>query len=200
MAQDATDLVNTALVRLGQPRITSLADDTSNRAVLARQFYAGIRDAVLEDKGWNEATARATLVTTTAPTWGFSNAFALPADFLRLIHVREPDTEYRVEGKTIVTDLDEFHIRYVKRLEDVSQMSRQLQDAISKRLSAELAKPLTGSDLLSRQNWQLYQDALDQAKDTDAQQGQVDQVAGSSWLNSRHGAEPSFRPIADATS
>ena len=70
-----------------------------------------LRDDLLRDHPWNWATKRVTIpASTVSPTWGFANAFPLPANYRRLMEVQNPSKlEYRIEstsdGKVIVTDI-----------------------------------------------------------------------------------------------
>lgn len=87
------DLVNVALVALGESKITALSDATV-RAIAANTLYEPIRDALLEDFLWNFAVRRDSLfqpavkvitdintpsatVTVTSTAHGFSNADTL---------------------------------------------------------------------------------------------------------------------------
>lgn len=54
------DIVNIALVSVGEPKITALTD-SSARAVAANQLYEPERDGLLEDHLWNFATRRIVL-------------------------------------------------------------------------------------------------------------------------------------------
>lgn len=191
-----TDLVNTALIRLGQPAITALADDNA-RARAASAIYPSVRDEVLSMHRWNEAVARVALaVNATAPSWGFANAYDLPADFIRFAHSEDMDTDYRIEGNQILTDRSDMNIIYIRRITDINLMSPGLQDAISKRLSAEIAIPLTGSDAKQDRMWRLFVLAMTDAQFADSQQAPIEQIAGGTWLNSRSGSTPVYRSIS----
>jgi len=143
-------IVNTALIRIGENPIIDLSEN-SRPARLANHFYETVRDSILTTHPWNEATKRVILASSgSGEAWGFDNLFPLPADFLRLLDVSHHsdhavghhDIRYKVEENGIVTDENEFFLRYTFRLIDPSKMSDGLKTIISFRLSAELASSM----------------------------------------------------------
>lgn len=73
-------LVNNALVMLGEGPITDLTDDTDKARVM-NGLYVPTLDAKLLDGDWNFANTRAALTPLTAtPLWGWSFMHALPSD------------------------------------------------------------------------------------------------------------------------
>lgn len=193
MSHSEVHLVNVAMIRLGQPAITSLTDDT-RQARVANQMYETTRDEVLALYPWNSATKRVSLPKlAAAPTWGFTAAFQLPADFLRLHKVEDPGIAYRPEGRTILANADTFKIVYIAKITDPMQMDELLKAAISAKLAMDMAIPLTGSDDRLNAMAQWYKDTLAEARFADAIQAPaVDTISGSTWLDGRAGAEPAL--------
>ena len=76
------DICNRALQKLGAKRISALAEASSSaRAV--NLAYTIIRQAELRKFDWNFAITRVQLAADSpAPTWGRTNSFTLPNDFL----------------------------------------------------------------------------------------------------------------------
>lgn len=60
MATDAVAICNSALLKIGTEKITSLSDNTK-RAIICNEQYAKIRDQVLRAHPWNFAIKRVTL-------------------------------------------------------------------------------------------------------------------------------------------
>lgn len=192
-------IANDALLRLGEQQVTALNEDSRNGR-LVNHFYASVRDSVLASHPWNEAIKRSGLARlTTTPAWGFSYLYQLPSDFITLIRIDGADSDFRIEQRTIATDLTTMNIVYVFRLTDVAAMSEDLKKCISTRMSAEMSKPITGSDSTFDRMWTLHQQALNEARYQDSRQGPIDRVTGSTWVNARLGYKDRYRGISDPT-
>lgn len=186
-------IANTALIRLGQPTITSLEDD-NREARVVKQMYEVARDAVLSAYPWNAATRRASLaLLATDPEFGYTHQHQLPPDFLRLMRIENSGQPFRIEGRTILSNSDPLRIVYVFKLTDVAKMDHLMKEAISTRLSAELAIALTGSDGRRQQELANHERVMAEARYHDALQSPMDQIGGSTWLDGRLGAEPIHR-------
>lgn len=186
MSHSETHLVNSALLRLGAQAITDLGEDTAEGRI-SIQLYEQVRDEVVSSYPWNSAIKRALLnLLVTTPIFQFTNAFQLPADFLRL-HAIDITEDFRIEGKTLVTDAEAVNIIYVFRIINVADMDEMLKRAISTRLSMELALPLTGSERRLQQMTLLHQATLAEARLTDAVQSPTTRAVSSEWLDARRG-------------
>lgn len=183
----ASDVVicNNALSLLGNTTITTLTGE-SKASKLCAQFYHQVVNATLRAYTWNCATVRSSALTaTTAPSFGFSYAFTLPADCLRVLTIEDDETiKFKVEGSTILTDEATCKITYIKRI-DIEEADSLLIEAISARLAATIAFALTNSTSTADAMWKLYKDKLDEAQTIDAFEGSAPQVVGSDWVNSR---------------
>ncbi len=170
MAASVVEILSSALVELGEDRITS-ADQDTERARIVSEVYPTERDALLEEHPWKFATARAELaLLADAPAFGFANAFALPSDCL---HVMEtwPETHCRVEGGRLLADAPAMAVRYVRRVTNPTLMPPTFRAALSARIAAKVAKKITGSSAEKERMLQLYADRLKTAKSRDAQGG-----------------------------
>tara|TARA_R100001082_G_scaffold13116_1_gene6788 strand:- start:1615 stop:2277 length:663 start_codon:yes stop_codon:yes gene_type:complete len=193
------DIANMALTMLGQQKITSLSS-SNNRAVMANQRYADVRDSVLRAHPWNCALKRASCTKLSrVPAWGYTTTFALPSDFVRLVDLEDPTQKYSMEAgnsgdtdsghsnQVIVTDATEMKIRYVYQLTDVTKMDHTLKHAIAVRLAAELASVLTGDSGKEQFLTQKYQSILVQAQWEDsAEHNTTETIHGGLWLESRY--------------
>lgn len=174
-------IVNVALIALGEPTITSLEDD-SKAARLANTLFTFVRDAVLEDNNWKAAKARASLAKlATTPVWGFTAEFQLPSDFLRLVALEDPTLRYEIHGRKMLTDASTVNIEYIRRIDDPNEMDVSLRDAIASRLAFELSLPLTQSTEKQRLMWDIYQAKLRAARYLNAAQRQIEAQSTPRW-------------------
>lgn len=150
MAEFATitevSICSNALLKLGDQPITSL-DDPTERARLCKRFYAKVRDAALRVHNWNFAIKRVALVqSATAPAFGFTFAYVLPADYVLLLELSEgDDIVYRIESGMLLTDVPSLSIRYIARVSDTAEFDLLFVEYLEAKLAMEMALPLTGS-------------------------------------------------------
>ena len=170
---------NQALSWLGEELLISL-DDASKAASLCKLNYYPLRDAVLEARDWTFAQKRdVPAVLLTAPTWGYSHQFQLPADLLRIIFVgqnddpeeRNPVDSWVREQDKILANYNVVYIRYAARIEDPNKFSLSFVQALAARLAADLAMPLTNSRGLQSDMYKLYGTKLAEATAFDQMQG-----------------------------
>jgi hypothetical protein len=144
-----TDIANMALSRLGEPRLSSIEENTPN-AISCRQHFATVRDALLRAHAWNFATTRAQLSQAPSPAFGWANAFALPADFLRLCtfngrQAKMSTSEFILEGGLLLADVDDARITYVRRMTDLTDADPCFIETLVFRLAAAIAIDVTNS-------------------------------------------------------
>ena len=150
-------IVNAALRKLGAGTLTALSD-ASVEGRLANATYAEYRDKLLRSHPWNFATKRLSIAANaTAPVWEYDNAFNVPADFLRLMDVSNPQLmDYRIEatadGTVIVTDIaGPLKIKYIAQITDPNKMDAEFREALASLLASEWAEPHTGIASLGQQ-------------------------------------------------
>ncbi len=151
------EIVNAALVKIGEQAILSFADP-SEPARLATRTFAELRDALLREAPWNFASKRAELAAeVTAPVWGFALSYPLPTDFLRLIEINNPGRyPFRIEQNRIINDAD--------------SMEAAFRDALAARLALEWAERLTGTTTMVQQLAMIYKRSLAVALAIDGQE------------------------------
>ncbi len=197
MAGSDVEICNRALDLLGAPTITAL-DDNNVSARLCLRNYGPARDAVLRLYPWNEAMARAALAAdTTAPAWGFTLAYTLPTDCLRLVTIEEElrsPGAWRVEGAKVLTDVTApLRIRYIRRLTDPGLIGPLLADAIAARLAAAIAFGLTNNAGQAESMRALMEATIRDARRIDAlEQSQDEALIADDWINARHS---SYGPV-----
>lgn len=196
----SVEICNSALTKLGARRIMSL-DDNVKEAREMSALYELRRDALLRSYNWNFAMKRASLPTlTTAPTWGYDNAYQLPSDYLRMVQVDEyysvpgladymnaPDLEpYKIEGQTIVTNLDApLVIRYIYKVTNTGLFDSQFTEAFAYDLAHQACESLTGSN--AKQDWlqRGKDDAILLAIRSNAIELPPQPIADDSWVLAR---------------
>ncbi len=177
---------NMALTQLKANPIIDLNDE-SDAAYQVSLWYPIARDAVLEDSDWTFAIKRATATPLVeAPVFGYGKRFVLPADCIRVISVSdnanydENGIDWRKEENFIVSDIEKAYIRYVKRITDAQKFSPGFVIALSVRLAAHLAIPITGSRGLYNDKMNEYMGMLEMADGNDGRQGKSDRLGTKS--------------------
>ena len=186
-------ICNGALNQLGATTILSLTEDSKN-ARLCNSRFTQVRDALFRTHPWNCLQKRIQIAAdTTAPAWGFKFAYTLPADCLRLLRILDYDSNYKVEGRKILSNTETMKILYVSRVTDPNEYDELLRETLSASLSADIAFAVTSNNTTSQNMYQLYQEKLKDARFVDSTEGQnVDQDLGmtdvieaGTFINSR---------------
>ena len=187
------DICNGALNQLGATTILSLTEDSKN-ARLCNSRYTQIRDALFRTHPWNCLQKRIALAAdTTAPAWGFSYAYTLPADCLRLLRILDYDSNYKVEGRKILSNTSSMKILYIGRVTDPNEYDESLRETLSAALGADIAFAVTSNNQTATNMYNLFQDKLKDARFVDSTEGQnidqdlgmTDQIDASTFINSR---------------
>lgn len=168
-----TDLANRSLSYLGQMAITDI-DEGSKNSRTCKEFMDDTIREVLRSHRWNCASKRAILTELTeVPTWGYSHAYELPADFLRLMEVNGEQFEdsqkyFEIEnGKRLLSNWDDCQIRYIANI-GIPDFDPCLADAVAIKLASKIIVPLQLSQdgaafLIAR-----YREVLNEARRIDA--------------------------------
>ncbi len=191
MAASVVGIVNQALLKLGETTIVAVTDDVKS-ARIAQDTYDEHRDFVLDEHNWNFARKRAQLATSsTDPVWGFENAFTLPTDCIRPFLVNEENefsNRWRVEGRTIVTDMAApLEVLYVRRVTDPNTMSPRFRALLAIYCALQWVEPITGSDQKKADLESAYARALMLARSKDGREGTQDQLVSDRWEQARLG-------------
>ena len=143
-----TDIANLALSRIGEKRISDIAENSPS-AISCRANFEMVRDSLLRSHPWNFAIGRAELSETDTPVFGWSYAYALPSDFLRLstlngIQAAKCVSDYTLEGALILTNTNEAKITYVRRIADPTLFDSLFTEVLVYRLAGAVAMDVTG--------------------------------------------------------
>jgi len=188
------DICNGALNQLGATTILSLTEDSKN-ARLCNSRYTQVRDALFRSHPWNCLQKRIQIAAdTTAPAWGFSFAYTLPADCLRLLKILDYDSNYKVEGRKILSNTSSMKILYVGRVTDPNEYDELLRETLSASLGADIAFGVTSNNQTATNMYNLFKEKLKDARFVDSTEGQnidsdlgmADVIDASTFINSRY--------------
>ena len=187
------DICNGALNQLGATTILSLTEDSKN-ARLCNSRFTLVRDGVFRSHPWNCLQKRVELAQdTTAPAWGFKFKYDLPGDCLRLLKILDFDSNYKVEGRSVLSNNTTMKILYISRIEDPNQYDELLRETLSAALGSDIAYAITSNNTTSQNMLITYQEKLKDARFVDSTEGQnvsqedgmADAIDASTFLNSR---------------
>lgn len=192
-------IANRALTKLGAARIISLGDDNKqSRAVLS--CFDDLRDDELRSHRWSFAMRRTSLAADSeAPAFGFTYAYTLPADFMRLDLVNDEfpavvmdnyigveTNDYTIEGNKILANIAApLKLRYIARIEDPNQMDVNFREALACRIAAEICEDLTQSNQKRELAWNEYKQAVNRAVRTNAIEKPPMMPPDDQWMISR---------------
>jgi len=188
------DICNGALNQLGATTILSLTEDSKN-ARLCNSRFTQVRDALFRTHPWNCLQKRTSLAKeVTAPSWGFTSQFVLPADCLRLLYIIDYDSNYKVEGRKILSNTSTMKILYIARITDPNEYDELLRETLSASLGADIAYGVTSSNPVAQNMYKLFQEKLRDARFVDSTEGQnnspdlgmTDSIQASTFITSRY--------------
>jgi hypothetical protein len=185
-------MCNSALNLLGASTISALTDDSKN-ARLCNQRYEPIRDRVFRGHAWNCLHKRVQLAkNSTAPVVEYSNAYALPADCLRVLKIHNGTTDsiassidYKLEGRNIVTDEGTVFLIYIAKDTDPNNYDTYLQESISHQLAADIAYAVTNNATLAKNYMERADERLREARFIDATENSLGTIESSEFTDAR---------------
>jgi hypothetical protein len=154
-------ICNLALARLGDSRITALTDSTA-QAQYCTLFYSQTVEELQAEFNWQFCRKQVNLTSGAAPITGYSTRYALPADFIRAIRLEDIDASenfgtWEILGANLHTNLTGTpSLDYIALVTTTTLFPAIFIEALSMKLAAVLAMPLTGSKDLFTQCVQLY--------------------------------------------
>ncbi len=175
------DIVNRALSKLGEARLSSL-DDSSRAAALAASLYASVRDCEISAHAWNFAKERQKIpCETERPAFGWSYQYLLPADCLRVLsagpwpqpladdYICGERRSFVLEARSLLTNYGpSLNLLYLSRVSDCSLYPPSFVEALAARLAVEMAESLSGSNSKRELAWQEYERAVAEARRVNA--------------------------------
>lgn len=143
-----TRIANRAFILLGSTERIVSVDDPSPLAVQVKDLWHESRRQVLASHPWNCAIRRARLNRAgSAPAFGYSAQYQLPADCLRWLPWVHGDCDQfdgEEEGGSILCNRETpINIRYIADVEDVTRWSVHVQQLMAYRLAWDLCESAT---------------------------------------------------------
>jgi len=191
-ASSPVAICNLALDHLNQAAISNIDTPVNKTEVVCARWYANVRRAVLRSHVWNFAKARAALSrNATAPAFGYTSAYDLPGDFIRLLFIGDDsindyNRDYEVEGKQILIDDDDgINIGYIRSEEDVSKFDALFVDLFALKLALRIAYKFTVKNTVVNRLKDLLVDAENEAKAIDGQERPPKRIERSKFRDAR---------------
>lgn len=187
MATSKVQICNSALIKIGVEKISSLSE-TSKAAVLCNEQYDKIRRKVLREHIWDFALKRQNLSKLASnPLFDYEAQFQLPTDCIRPVTTQlGTQTDFVIEGKYLLINSSTCKLLYVRDEEDVSYFDTYFEEALAYWLAADLAYPLRQDLGLSDRMFAKAEQEISRARSYDAQQGRLSKLLQEDvWLDSR---------------
>ncbi len=191
------DIVNKALSKLGEARISSL-DDPSDVAALAASIYGTVRDDVMGDHNWHFAKHRVKLSRLAEkPAFEWAYKYLMPSDCLRILQagpwpvlnldglVAEDRSAWTLEGRHILSNYGPtLNLIYLRREEDVAAYPPSFVEVLACKLAVEMSERLIGAGGKREMAWKEYDEALRRARRHNAIQLPPQPVSDGTWAAS----------------
>lgn len=183
----------TALLELGSRPINSFDEDTEG-ARLCANLYQGVRDDMLRQHPWNFAKARVKLSPLKeAPEFGYTHAFQLPADYLRLIEVNGIRAYegvgfppgYALENGKILCNSASLNLRYIFRNDQPNEWDSAFTRAMILAMKKTLAYAITRDQAAVANASQEWAVALRLAKQVNGMEIPAQQLEGDAFMEAR---------------
>lgn len=172
-------LMNRALRVFAGPIIVA-PDDGTAAAAACSQAWDDALDAVLADYPWSHAQRWERLgMVEEKPPFGFSFAYRLPADALRLVDVRSsedltlPPVRHVISGQLIFSNAHPVFARYVFRNADCTFWPQHFCEAFCMRLAAEVAPHIASDSQIGLRLRSAYYEVLERSWQSDALQSNL---------------------------
>lgn len=190
-------ICNLALAHIGQKPISDL-NEASENARKCKLVYELMRDALLRDHQWNFARAikKMTELEEVIPGWSYLYAQPQKCLFVRRVFnsaniVTPRPLEFDVvlspvsEVKAISTNTEAAWIEYTYQVTDPSLFDPLFTEALSYKIAAAIAKPLTGDIQLASSLLQMFSTIVDKANLQNAKEGSKKKSNYSSLIEAR---------------
>lgn len=191
------DICNIALGRIGRKSsITDLAEN-STEARACKRVWDLTRQSLLREFTWSFSHKIALLALSTETVPGWLYVYAYPTDCLQALRIfnaagadlrgeQDKWDIFAIGNNTFIAcNVDLAYLEYTADKADPSDWSTQFVDCLAWRLAFELAMPLSGDQNLRNSCWQFYISIGGKAKQTNANEKNVDAFKEHRYSNAR---------------
>lgn len=187
MAVSQISICNSALVKVGADRISSISQNVK-RAELLNAIWDEVLDSVQRARKWNFCRYRTTLAPTgTEPDHGYSYAYDLPSDYLGHPETLDDGVTFEIEGTQILTDESELEIIYNRRNTDPSSWDSLFAESMAYKLASQIAFALSGNRNLANDLEIKYQKSLGEAASINGMEDTQPSFIANTWAQARRG-------------
>lgn len=198
------ELANRVATLCGAARIMNLSD-AQKPAQAMNAVWNGVRDQCLAIANWRFAMTRFRPQTTTAPLFGWSYAYVIPADILRLVEVRdrfvgvptlgpaisssEPQFYELEEGRRLLTNFEPpLNCRGVKRITNEGDFDPLFNDYFVHCVAVAVWEDISRKSSTKKADIENERDrALRVARNLNGTLEPPEELPDDSWLLSRVG-------------
>lgn len=201
---DQLEIANMALTLCGAARIMDLADNQKPAKAISA-VYAIVRDASLAVANWRFAMTRFNPAVSTAPLFGWTYAYVIPEEILRLVEVRDvfvgmptlgpalnspvPQFFEMEEGRRLLTNFTApLNCRGVKRITSEGQFDPLFTDYFAHALAVAVWEDVSRKSSTKKQDIENERDKkLRVAKNLNGTLEPPEELPDDAWLLSRVG-------------
>lgn len=192
------DICNMALDHLKQGALTSIDPATNIAGQRCARWYPQIRQETLRFHPWNFALKRVQLTPdSTAPSFGFTQRYLLPSDWLRYIsRVDDFDnflgdgTDYEIEERYYLFNGDDdtaINLRYIMDFTNVAKMDPLFRGLFAINLAIILAPNFAGTEGRVSTLLKIQKELEAKATAVDGQERPPRRIQRSKFLDARRG-------------
>ena len=202
------DICNLTLDFLKQSPIASIESPVSNTEFIMARWYDIERLSALRSHPWKFASKRVLLSPNlnTPPPFGFSNAYDLPIDYVRMIsigddHLRDMKMDHVIESGQLLTpsgsnaafpnvsptDTSTIYLRYVYDCQTVSQFDPLFAKFFALGMALDLAPKFAISAGLGNALQVIFDKLNTEAKTVNGQDAPIQRIQQSRILTKRRG-------------
>jgi len=190
------DICNLALSHVGASATISSLTEQSEEAFHCNLLYADIRDSVLISHPWNFSTRHIALSDVGSPpdTWAYRysypNSCLYAREILQTDKTADP-IKFEIaladayNAKVILTDQETASLIYTYKVTNTLVFSPMFINAISWRLAAEIAMPLTRDEKRMDMAFQMFNRAISEAKTFNSNESYSDINREAEWITGR---------------
>jgi hypothetical protein len=164
-------------------------DEQSKEARTCQSEYDKVRRTVLRLYPWAFAAERVMLAPDPVPpAFEYEYKFALPSDYLRITDLYDYDGEWKVEGAWLLCNIDSVSLKYIRNLEDFTNVDALFIDCFEWYLAYELARYLTESETVREEALRGFKNLMPMAKFVQSTEGSQLSFDSYDLLEARRGS------------